>query len=100
MLHTVNKSPFERNGLDSCLRLSKKGSPILLIEDGVYAAMTGTSVTSRMEAAAKDHTVYVLGPDLAARGIKEDRLIGGVSVVGYGDFVDLAVEHGTVQSWL
>lgn len=100
MLHTVNKSPFERNGLDSCLRLSKKGSPILLLEDGVYAAMKGTDATAKMEAAVKDHSIYVLGPDLAARGVKEDRLIDGISVVDYGGFVDLTVEHGTVQSWL
>ena len=100
MLHTVNKSPFERNALDSCLRLAKKGSPILLLEDGVYAAMKGTSATSKMEAAVKNHAIYVLGPDLAARGIKQDRLIGNVKVVDYGGFVDLTVENGTVQSWL
>ena len=100
MLHTVNKSPFERTSMDSCLRLAKKGAPILLLEDGVYAAMTGTEATAKMEAASKDHAIYVLGPDLAARGIKEDRLIAGVSVVDYGGFVDLTVEHGTVQSWL
>jgi len=33
MLHTVNKSPFERNTLQSCLRLAKPGSAILLIEE-------------------------------------------------------------------
>ena len=100
MLHTVNKSPFERTSLESCLRLAKKGSPILLLEDGIYAAMKGTAATAKMETAAKDHPVFVLGPDLAARGISEDRLIDGIKVVDYGGFVDLTVEHGTVQSWL
>ena len=31
-LHTVNKSPFERNTLESCLRLAKKGSAVLLLK--------------------------------------------------------------------
>jgi len=42
MLHLINKSPFERTALDSCLRLAKPGSSILLIEDGVYAALENT----------------------------------------------------------
>jgi tRNA 2-thiouridine synthesizing protein B len=39
MLHTVNKSPFERNSLDSCLSHAKAGSSILLFEDGIYAVI-------------------------------------------------------------
>ena len=41
MLHTVNKSPFERNALESCLRLAASGASVLLIEDGVVAALAG-----------------------------------------------------------
>ena len=100
MLHTINKSPFERNSMDSCLRIAKAGSTILFFEDGVYAAMKGTDATARVEAAVKDHSVYVLGPDLQARGMSEDQIIDGVTVIGYDGFVDLTVEHGPVQSWL
>ena len=100
MIHTVNKSPFERNSLDSCLRLSLKGSPILLIEDGVYAATVSTTVSDKIATASKDHPMFVLGPDLQARGIAEDKIMEGITVVGYDGFVDLVVEHGTVQSWL
>lgn len=100
MLHTVNKSPFERTNLDSCLRLAVKGSAILLYEDGIYAALSGTAVSGKIEGALKDYPIFVLGPDLAARGIEEDRLMDGIEVVDYGGFVDLVVEHGPVQSWL
>jgi len=100
MLHMVNKSPFERNSLDSCLRLASKGSPILLLEDGVYAATKNSAMTAKVEAAIKDHPVCVLGPDLQARGIPDDKVIDGIKVVDYGDFVDLVVEHGPTQSWL
>jgi len=100
MIHTVNKSPFDRNSLDSCLRLSEKGSAILLIEDGVYAATKGTAASDKVSAASKEHPMFVLGPDLQARGIADDQVMDGITVVDYGGFVDLVVEHGTAQSWL
>lgn len=100
MLHTVNKSPFERNSLDTCLRLAKQGSTIMLIEDAVYAATKGTSMEAKLKEATKQHHVYALGPDLKARGLDEAKLIDGIKVVDYSGFVDLAVEHDRVQSWL
>lgn len=99
MLHTVNKSPFENKALESCLRFARKGSAVLLIEDGVYAAARGTAVSGRLEEAMKHVSIYALAPDVAARGMK-DRVMDGVRLVDYGGFVDLVVEHNTVQSWL
>jgi tRNA 2-thiouridine synthesizing protein B len=100
MLHTVNKSPFEKNSLDTCLRLAKAGSDILLIEDGVYAALSGSVMENKVKGAIGQHIVYALGPDLAARGISEDKLIDGIKVVGYDGFVELAAKNDRVQSWL
>jgi tRNA 2-thiouridine synthesizing protein B len=99
MLHTVNKSPFENKALESCLTYARKGSAVLLIEDGVYAAARGTAVSRRIEAAMKDVSIYALAPDVAARGM-QDRVMDGVRLVDYGGFVDLVVEHNAVQSWL
>jgi tRNA 2-thiouridine synthesizing protein B len=100
MLHTVNKSPFERNTLQSCLRLAKPGSAIILIEDGVYAALSGTAVSGEIAERMGDFSFYVLGPDIAARGLGESPLIEGVQVVDYGGFVDLVTEHEATNSWL
>jgi len=100
MLHTVNKSPFEKNTFDSCVSHANAGSTVLLIEDGVYAAMKGTTTEPRLNAAKSDINFYVLGPDLSARGVSEDQLIDGVKVVDYQGFVKLAAEHDNVQSWL
>jgi tRNA 2-thiouridine synthesizing protein B len=99
MLHTINKSPFERNSLETCLRVAKDGSSILFIEDGVYAALQNSKVSPVVEDAMKRVKVYALAPDLATRGVK-DRLIEGIELVDYAGFVDLAAEHKTVQSWL
>lgn len=100
MLHTINKSPFEKNSLESCLHLAKPGHDILLIEDAVYAGTSGTIVSELVEAAMGDKNVYVLGPDLASRGIDEARLLKGIGIVNYEGFVDLAVKNDKVQSWL
>lgn len=99
-LHTVNKSPFERDSLSSCIRLAKKGSAILLIEDGIFGAMAGTDHSAMVQDAMKNASFYVLGPDLAARGMSEDRVIDGIQVVDYSGFVDLTKQHDTCQSWL
>ena len=100
MLHTVNKSPFERNALESCIRLAKAGSSVLLIEDGVIAAMQGTKYSSALTDAMANITFYVLGPDLKARGLSEGNIVEGVKVVDYDGFVDLTADNESVQSWL
>lgn len=100
LLHTVNKSPFERNAFDSCLRHAVKGSAILLIEDAVYAAVKGNDAAARLAEAGKGLSLYVLGPDLKARGLGGATLVDGVTVVDYGGFVDLAAKHEAVQAWL
>jgi tRNA 2-thiouridine synthesizing protein B len=99
-LHTINKSPFDRSSLDSCLRVINDNDAILLIEDGIYAATSGTSFSDAVKAAAKTHSVYVLGPDLSARGMKEDGLVEGVRIVDYKGFVDLVTENDMTNSWL
>lgn len=100
MLHTVNKSPLDRNVLDSCLRLAARGSAILLIEDGVYGALAGGQAAPKIGGRMGDFRFYVLGPDLAARGLDDAALIDGVKVVDYGGFVDLAAERKAHQAWL
>lgn len=99
LLHIVNKSPFERNALTSCLRHAKNGGSVLLLEDGVYGALTDTAFTPDIEAALKVLAVYALAPDVQARGIGR-RLVAGVKTVDYDGFVDLVVRHEAVQSWL
>lgn len=100
MLHTVNKSPYERSTLGSCLAHLKDGDTVLMVEDGVIAARAGGKPAKQIEGAMKGCAVYALGPDLAARGIKEESLIDGIKVVDYGGYVDLVAEHDVVQAWL
>lgn len=97
MLHTVNKSPFQNGSLESCLRFVRDGDVILLIEDGVYAASTGTSKSGLLEEVLKKNKVCALSADLKARGLT--RLVDGVEITDYAGFVDLVDAHA-VHSWL
>lgn len=97
MLHTVNKSPFQNTALENCLRVAQKGDVILLLEDGVYAAATGTAKSLLIEQAVRQNAVYAIAADLKARGI--ERLVAGVRIADYGDFVDLVEQH-PVHAWL
>lgn len=99
MLHIVNKSPLEKNALDSCLAHAQAGSTILLIEDGVYAVTKGNKVEPAMKKAMENCTVCALWPDMEARGM-QDTVIDGVRQIDYSGFVDLVAASSTVQSWL
>ncbi len=98
MLNIINKSPLDRGSLDSCLQAAEPGA-ILLIEDGVYAATRGSAGEARLKAAAGKFKLFVLGPDMEARGIA-DRAMDGITLVDYAGFVDLVAEYNTCQSWL
>ena len=99
MLHIVNKSHRQTSSLASCLRLARPGHALLLTEDAVYAATKAGAAASGIAAALGNCKVYVLQPDVDARGMA-GQLIDGVSAVDYGGFVDLVAEHRTNQSWL
>ena len=99
-LHTVNKSPFDRNSLESCLRFARQGHSVLLFEDGVYAAVKRTRFEGLVTEALKNNNIYVLLPDLEARGMRSDNIIDGLKTVDYAGFVDLAAESNRVQAWL
>ena len=99
-LHTVNKSPFQNQTLLSCVGHAKDGDAVLMIEDGVYGAATGTAISDTLSNISADVTLYVLGADLAARGIDVGRIVEGVTSVDYEGFVDLAATHDRVQNWL
>lgn len=97
MLHTINKSPFEKNSLASCMRFLSESDVVLLLEDGVYAAAADTAKSSLVIDILKLNKVYALQADLKGRSITD--LIQGVEVVDYDVFVDLVEAH-QVQAWL
>jgi tRNA 2-thiouridine synthesizing protein B len=96
MLHVVNKSPYERDALATCVGYYQDGDTLLLIEDGVYAAIAAGKAATSLQGLK----VAALGSDLQARGIGEDKRVEGIEVVDYAGFVDLVAASDRVQSWL
>jgi tRNA 2-thiouridine synthesizing protein B len=99
-LHTVNKSPYERNALKSCLEHSRAGDIVLLIEDGVLAAHKCGAFSQELSEKKSTGPVYALSSDLAARGIKTADVAEGIEIVDYAGFVDLATKAKRVCAWL
>lgn len=96
MLHIVNRSPFSHRALADCLRTCDAATGILLIEDGVYAALEDGEWLARMR--DKTAKLYVLSADVAARGLGE-RIGDAVQAVDYDGFVALCCEYPATHSW-
>ena len=50
--------------------------------------------------AQKITKIYVLGPDLKARGLDKSSLISNIEIIDYKGFVNLTVENEKIQNWL
>jgi len=98
-LHTINKSPFSHTTLASCLQVCGKHDGILLLEDGVFGALSSApcaeEISAIIDAGVK---IYALAGDVNARGLRE-KLRSDVHVTDYNGFVQLSIEHNCVQSW-
>jgi tRNA 2-thiouridine synthesizing protein B len=80
--------------------MANPGDSILLIEDGVYAAMANAAFAEKITSRLGNFSFYVLGPDVSARGLDDTPLIEDISVVDYAGFVDLVTDNEVTQSWL
>jgi tRNA 2-thiouridine synthesizing protein B len=104
ILHTVRESPYIGVALGWAIRTVGANSSLLLIEDGVYASLYGIELAGDYEAQlaqlAGDARLYALAADLSARGVAGRELVPGLQLVDYRGFVELAVSHDRVQSWI
>ena len=96
MLHTVNKSPYSHPCLTECLRVCGVDDAIVLIEDGVYAALADGEWLQTL--LSKTAAIYVLQPDAAARGLV-NRLAPTIHAIDYAGFVQLCVDHPKILAW-
>ncbi|MBD8168883.1 sulfurtransferase complex subunit TusB [Erwinia persicina] len=95
MLHTLMTSPF-RTDISALLRLLAEGDAVLLLQDGVIAALEGNRVLEALLNAPI--SVYALREDLDARGLAA-QISSKVTVVSYTGFVELAVSHPQQMTW-
>ncbi|KQN63961.1 sulfurtransferase complex subunit TusB [Erwinia sp. E602] len=95
MLHTLMSSPFHCD-LPALQRLLAAGDDLLLLQDGVLAALAGSQALESLQLAPI--SIYVLKDDVEARGLSA-QISTSVMQVGYTDFVRLTVKHPQQMTW-
>jgi tRNA 2-thiouridine synthesizing protein B len=98
-LHLINRSPTDSRILEHCLARAGQGDTVLLMEDAVYAAVAGAGPDMILRAAAGRVALYVLSPDLEARGLEPSSVMDTIRPIDYRGFVALTVAHNPIQSW-
>jgi tRNA 2-thiouridine synthesizing protein B len=94
ILHTLNASPSSP-AFDDCLRVAQSGDALVLLGDGVYAALEGTEALRTIQASGTE--LYLLHQDAAAAGI-----IGaatGVTSITMDELVALTERFPRQQAW-
>ena len=95
LLHTVSRSPAH-SALRDCLAVLGPDDAILLLGDGVYAAIAGGEAAALLTASGA--TLFVLEADAALAGVQE-RLLPGATVVDDDGFVALTERYGRQLAW-
>ncbi|AEN66751.1 Protein tusB [Enterobacter soli] len=95
MLHTLSHSPWQCD-IEALVRMLREGDDLLLIQDGVLAAIEGSRFVEILTNAPI--SVSALKEDIDARGLS-GQISAKIDVVGYTDFVNLAVTHSSQMNW-
>jgi tRNA 2-thiouridine synthesizing protein B len=95
MLHTLAHSPWQCD-MHTLLRTLREGDDLLLLSDGVIAALEGGQYLELLQNAPI--TLHVLKEDVEARGLS-GQISSSAIRVGYTDFVSLTLKHKTQTRW-
>lgn len=89
------RSPWQCD-LQGLIALLSPGDDLLLLQDGVLAAIEGSQcLTALLQSPA---TLYVLQEDITARGLGE-KTSASVQLTDYTGFVNLTLRHPQQFTW-
>lgn len=92
ILHIVSVSPLASTGFADCLGMASPNDAIILIENGVYAAISPQII------APAPCPIFVLEADLTARGLTQQKL-KNIKLVDYSGWVELTATFPKSLSW-
>lgn len=95
MLYMLLQSPWQCD-LDSLLLLLQEGDDLLLLQDGVSAALAGSQMLIKLSASPA--TLWVLEEDVGARGLDE-QISTNVARLDYTGFVAMTAKHPQQVAW-
>ncbi len=95
LLHTLSRSPAH-SALRDCLAVLGPDDALLLLGDGVYAALAGSEAAELL--AASGAALFVLDADAALAGVRE-RLLPGATLGDDDGFVALSERYSRQLAW-
>lgn len=95
MLHTLHRSPWQCD-FACLLRTLAAGDDLLLLQDGVIAALKNSDFLSAL--LATPATIYLLENDVLARGL-DGQVSHQFPLINYAGFVQLAVAQPGQMCW-
>lgn len=95
MLHTLMHSPAHCD-LETLLLMAGAGDDLLLMQDGVLAALAGSRALMRLSEC--EATLWVLDEDVQARGLA-GQISSSVQSIDYNGFVTLTIRHQQQIVW-
>lgn len=95
ILHTLNAAPGAP-GFDDCLRIAAADDRILLLGNGVYAAMADSPAEKSLKRTSA--TLFALAQDVAAAGLA-GKTADGVEIIDFDGFVALTESCERQLNW-
>ncbi|EGT4372412.1 sulfurtransferase complex subunit TusB [Cronobacter malonaticus] len=95
MLYTLSHSPWQVD-IHALLRLVRPGDDILLMQDGVVAAVKDNGHLATL--LASPARVVALQNDVEARGLAA-QISSSIDTISYTEFVKLTVKHASQMAW-
>lgn len=95
MLFTLARSP-QHCDFPLLIKLVAPEDALLLMQDGVLAALEGSQACELLFQHVQ--SVYVLGEDLAARGLV-GQISHNITLIDYTGFVALTEKHAQQTAW-
>ncbi|ELY5853318.1 sulfurtransferase complex subunit TusB [Cronobacter malonaticus] len=95
MLYTLSHSPWQVD-IHALLRLVRPGDDILLMQDGVVAAVKDNGHLATL--LASPARVVALQSDVEARGLAA-QISSSIDTISYTEFVKLTVKHASQMAW-
>ena len=99
MLHVLRHAPQDSSRFASALRSMGPEQGLLMIEDGVYSLLLGTSSNNALQLLPASVCLYIMEADASARGLAIDDLPKRVKLIDYPTFVQLCTQYHKVLSW-
>ncbi|MDX1734850.1 MAG: sulfurtransferase complex subunit TusB [Halioglobus sp.] len=90
MLHTLNATPASAAAED-CLRLLRAQDALLLLGDGVYAAVAGSDMAAALAGSGAE--LYILADDAATAGVVADEKFQRIDMAGFVTLTERCARH-------